>query len=130
VALNKERAAEEARGVVRWLRPDYQAPETVAATATALITEETEVETVVALTPIEPQPWPKDLKDQLGALRAVLTSSACLWTLESVAQAFKSRGRYRESIAAHLDLLTDLGMLSRVDTPGGPRWHRPQAMGA
>ena len=130
VALNKERAAEEARGVVRWLRPEYQAPETVAAMTTALITEETEVETFVALTPIEPQPWPKDLKDQLGALRAVLTSSARLWTLESVAQAFKSRGRYRESIAAHLDLLTDLGMLSRVETPEGPRWHRPQAMGA
>jgi hypothetical protein len=130
VALNKDRAAEEARGVVRWLRPEYQAPETVAATTTALITEETEVEAVVALTPIEPQPWPRDLKDQLGALRAVLTSSARLWTLESVAQAFRSRGRYRESIAAHLDLLTDLGMLSRVDTPDGPRWHRPQAMGA
>jgi hypothetical protein len=130
VALNKERAAEEARGVVRWLRPEYQAPETVTATTTALITEEMEVEAVTTLTPIEPQPWPKDLKDQLGALRAVLTSSACLWTLESVAQAFKSRGRYRESIAAHLDLLTDLGMLSRVDTPGGPRWHRPQALGA
>jgi hypothetical protein len=130
VALNKERAAEEARGVVRWLRPEYQAPETVTATTTALITEETEAETVVALTPIEPQPWPRELKDQLGALRAVLTSSARLWTLESVAQAFKSRGRYRESIAAHLDLLTDLGMLSRVDTADGPRWHRPQAMGA
>ncbi|WP_243316710.1 class I SAM-dependent DNA methyltransferase [Geothrix paludis] len=130
VALNKERAAEEARGVVRWLRPEYQAPETVAATATALIPEETEVETAVALTHIEPQPWPRDLKDQLGALRAVLTSSARLWTMESVAQAFRSRGRYRESIAAHLDLLTDLGMLSRVDTPEGPRWHRPQAMGA
>ena len=25
VALNKERAAEEAQGKVRWLRPDYQA---------------------------------------------------------------------------------------------------------
>lgn len=130
VDLNKERAAEEARGVVRWLRPEYQAPETITATTTALITEETEAETVVALAPIEPQPWPKDLKDQLGALRAVLTSSARLWTLESVAQAFKNRGRYRESIAAHLDLLTDLGMLSRVDTADGPRWHRPQAMGA
>lgn len=26
VALNKERAAEEARGLIRWLRPEYQAP--------------------------------------------------------------------------------------------------------
>ncbi|MDX5391134.1 MAG: class I SAM-dependent DNA methyltransferase, partial [Rhodobacterales bacterium] len=27
VALNRERAAEEARGLIRWLRPDYQNPE-------------------------------------------------------------------------------------------------------
>jgi hypothetical protein len=26
VALNRERAAEEKRGTVRWLRPDYQIP--------------------------------------------------------------------------------------------------------
>lgn len=25
--------------------------------------------------------------------------------------------------------LTDLGRLTRVDIPEGPRWHRPQAMG-
>lgn len=131
VALNKERAAEEARGVIRWLRPDYQAPETVTLAARPMLEEEERALASEAKDlSLEPQPWPKDLKDQLGALRAVLTSSARLWTLEAVAQAFKSRGRYRESIAAHLDLLTDLGMLSRVDTPEGPRWHRPQAMGA
>ena len=130
VALNKERAAEEARGIVRWLRPDYQAPETVTETTTALLTEETDVEPVTSVASIEPQPWPRDLKDQLSALRAVLTSSARLWNLESVVQAFKSRGRYRESIASHLDLLTDLGMLSRVETLDGPRWHRPQANSA
>ena len=31
VALNKERAAEEARGLVRWLRPEFQAPDAVPA---------------------------------------------------------------------------------------------------
>ena len=130
VALNKERAAEEARGLVRWLRPEYQAPQTVPLAAKPMLEEEGALASEAKGPSIEPQPWPKDLKDQLGALRAVLTSSARLWTLEAVAQAFKSRGRYRESIAAHLDLLTDLGMLSRVDTVDGPRWHRPQAMGA
>jgi len=28
------------------------------------------------------------------------------------------------------DLLTDPGVLRRVETPEGSRWHRPQAMGA
>ncbi len=128
VALNRERAAEEARGVVRWLRPEYQAPHAKEPTAAAIL--ELEPEAAAEAAPVAPQPWPKDLKAQLAALRGVLLSSARLWTLEAVAQAFKSRGRYRESIAAHLDLLTDLGMLSRVDTPEGPRWHRPEAMGA
>src|SRR3546814_17852671 len=27
VALNKERAAEEAKGLIRWLRPEFQAPD-------------------------------------------------------------------------------------------------------
>lgn len=130
VALNKERAAEEARGLIRWLRPEYQAPDTVQATATALLSEEAEVESAASGPAPEPQPWPKELKDQLAALRAVLSASPRLWSMEAVAQVFKSRGRYRESIAAHLDLLTDLGMLSRVNTPEGPRWHRPQALGA
>ncbi len=128
VALNRERAAEEAKGLVRWLRPEYQAPHAAEPVAATIL--ELEPEAALAVAPIEPQPWPKDLKAQLAALRGILLSSGRLWTLEAVAQAFKSRGRYRESIAAHLDLLTDLGMLSRVDTPGGPRWHRPQAMGA
>lgn len=88
---------------------------------------EPEVEAAAAL---EPRPWPKDLKDQLAVLRAVVTAAPTLWTLEQIPQAFKSRGRFRESLASHLDLLTDLGMIARVDTTDGPRWHRPQAVGA
>ena len=44
--------------------------------------------------------------------------------------AFASRGRYRDSIAAHLELLADLGVIARTDSPEAPRWHRPQALGA
>ena len=131
VALNQERAAEEARGLVRWLRPEYQAPEAAQAAAKPMLEEEralaSEANVPLAL---EPQPWPKGLKDQLATLRSVLLASARLWALEDIAKAFKSKGRYRDSIAVHLDLLTDLGMLTRVDTPEGPRWHRPQALGA
>lgn len=131
VALNRERAAEEARGLVRWLRPEYQAPEAAQVAAKPMLEEEralaSEANVPLAL---GPQPWPKGLKDQLAAIRAVLLSSPRLWALEDIAKTFKSKGRYRDSIAAHLDLLTDLGMLSRVDTPAGPRWCRPQALGA
>lgn len=77
-----------------------------------------------------PQPWPKELKDQLAALRGLLLSSDHLWTIEEVGAAFKSRGRYRESIQAHLVLLTDLGVISALKTADGVKFHRPQAMGA
>lgn len=129
VALNKERAAEEARGLIRYLRPEYQAPG-ASQTEAPMLEVEPEAEVVAVAAPLAPRPWPRDLKEQLAALREVLLSSASLWTLETLAQTFRSRGRYRESIASHLDLLTDLGIVSRVDTPEGPRWHRPQAMGA
>jgi len=129
VALNRERAAEEARGQVRWLRPEYQSPQAAQPVAARILELELEV-ALAALAPVVAQPWPKDLKPQLAALRGLLLDSGRLWDLEDIAAAFKSRGRYRESIASHLDLLTDLGMVQRIETPAGPRWCRPQAMGA
>jgi hypothetical protein len=57
----------------------------------------------------EPAPWPKETREQLAAVRAAVLALPRLWTLADVAACFKSRGRYRESIQAHLDLLADLG---------------------
>jgi len=128
VALNRERAAEESRGVVRWLRPEFQAPQEIQDVSAPTLELETVPE--VADLDLEPQPWPALIKDQLAALRSLLLSSDRLWTLESVTAAFKGRGRYREGIQAQLDLLADLRVLERLDTSQGPRWHRPQAMGA
>ena len=128
VALNRERAEEEARGLVRWLRPEFQAPQEAQAVKVPVLG--LEIETEIEAAGPSPQPWPKDLKEQLAALRTLLLSSERLWTLEGVAGAFKSRGRYREGIESQLDLLADLRVLERIDTPQGPRWHRPQAMGA
>ncbi len=69
VALNHERAAEEAKGKIRWLRPDYQNP-TGQSSETAAQTELGVTETVttksVKLT------WPKTLPDQVTALRALI----------------------------------------------------------
>ena len=74
VALNRERAAEGARGQVRWLRPEYQAPEANQPVAVPLIDLEPEV-AKEALSTLEPQAWPRELKAQLAALRSVLLSS-------------------------------------------------------
>jgi hypothetical protein len=125
VALNKERAEEEKRGLVRWLRPEYQAKAAPAEVVVPELVPTAEAEIPAA--PVEARPWPSDRRAQFAALRDLLLAGARLWTLEDLAKAFKSRGRYRDSIQAHLGVLEDLGLVERLDTPDGPRWHRPSA---
>lgn len=71
VALNHARAAEEAAGQVRWLRPDYQAPAEQPRRASQSSLGVTEA-------PVLP-PWPKLPGAQFVALRAMLgrTGPAC-----------------------------------------------------
>ncbi|MDQ2077361.1 DNA methyltransferase [Marinimicrobium sp. ABcell2] len=64
VALNAERAGEEALGNVRWLRPEYQAPE--ASQASVNLTHD-----LVVASTTEPQklpPWPKSMPEQVQAV--------------------------------------------------------------
>lgn len=69
VALNHTRAAEEARGHIRWLRPEYQNPGGVAAPQA----DQGELDvTAPAVGVSAKQPWPKTLPDQVTALRALL----------------------------------------------------------
>ena len=131
VVLNRERATEEARGLVRWLRPDYQARAAGAApepeTPRLVAEPEPGVPAGTSAPEIRPLPWPSERRAQFQALRDLLLGSARLWSLEDLAKAFKSRGRYRDSIQAHLGVLEDLGLVDRLDTPNGPRWNRPTA---
>ncbi|WP_299639624.1 RNA-binding protein [uncultured Ruegeria sp.] len=67
VALNKERSEEEARGHIRWLRPDYQNPEgRVAAKG------KTKDMDLGVTAKVEKAPWPKTLPDQIAAVREAL----------------------------------------------------------
>ncbi|EFO30899.1 RNA-binding region RNP-1 [Roseibium sp. TrichSKD4] len=68
VDLNKERAAEEAAGHIRWLRPDYQNQEGKKAEAKG---KQTELD-VGAVIKIEKAPWLKVLPEQIAAVREVL----------------------------------------------------------
>ncbi|KKL56911.1 hypothetical protein LCGC14_2240670 [marine sediment metagenome] len=65
VALNHERAEEEARGHVRWLRPDYQNPEGRVAEARTGKLE-------IAAAKGAKAPWPKTLPAQIAAVREAL----------------------------------------------------------
>jgi len=72
VALNTERAAEERRGNVRWLRPDFQNPAGTTATQTGIDVHHSESTAVVVEKKL---PWPKTLAEQAKALRNALDRS-------------------------------------------------------
>jgi hypothetical protein len=117
VALNAERAAEEAAGHVRWLRPDFQNPGAKAPAQAALL-EETDDEDAAegdpeaegstgAAKPTGPT-WPKGLRDQIVAVRDLVSDGAS-WGAASVAKAFSGA---KESQAAEiLESLAAIGVL-------------------
>lgn len=67
VDLNKERAAEEAAGHIRWLRPDYQNP-----TGAKVEKGKTTDMDLGVVAKVEKAPWPKGLPDQIAAVREAL----------------------------------------------------------
>ena len=98
VDLNRERAAEEARGLVRWLRPEFQAPDAhKAATQTTLpIAPDDEPATPAPpAAPSKKQPWPRTLPEQAAALRASLASHPSGLTASSLASLYLRAPRPR-----------------------------------
>lgn len=101
VDLNRARAAEEARGLVRWLRPDYQNP----AGRTVTKGEQTAMDIGPAETATN-APWPKTLPEQIAAVRNALSDLGTA-TPEQVARQFL-RAR-AGSVQPLLESLTALG---------------------
>lgn len=110
VALNSERAAEERRGIIRWLRPDYQRA-AAAPTQTAFDTGEEIVE--VAATKQTKQPFPKTLSEQARAIRSMLQSQTTAVTPSELARQF-TRAR-TERIEELLQTLVELGQAREVE---------------
>jgi len=98
VALNAKRAAEEAAGLVRWLRPEYQ----VAGGGLQVVREAT-AEYVMRLA------WPKRLAEQAQAVRAALDALAGPATAEQVAAGFVDAPA--ERVAELLETLASLGQV-------------------
>jgi hypothetical protein len=84
VALHDERVLEEKRGLVRWLRPDYQIPRFGERVPTAPEAEQAELETTEAVAQVVD--WPDDAIEQLTAIRAAVAERAL--TVEEVGPPF------------------------------------------
>ncbi|AMA08177.1 hypothetical protein AWQ23_01960 [Picosynechococcus sp. PCC 73109] len=118
VDLNAERAEEERNGFVRWLRPEYQAPDQVVTQKVieGIGVEEETKEAVIA--PPEQQKFPTKLKDQLAAIRDLLRTQGGEWTITQIAAQFKGTSAKKlKTIQNCLEILEDLGViLSHTET--------------
>jgi hypothetical protein len=108
VELNSQRAAEEARGQIRWLRPDYQNPNAAAPqqAEAELGTDEASPEPVAKLKKIT---WPKGMREQIAAVRNTLGNQAM--SLETLVAHFAAPKTTTPLIVEALAALEELGML-------------------
>ncbi|GCL37842.1 type II restriction enzyme, methylase subunit; N6 adenine-specific DNA methyltransferase protein [Sphaerospermopsis reniformis] len=118
VALNAERAEEERNGIIRWLRPEYQAPNEV---TQQVLTEVMETEETVII-PTEQKTFPKQPKDQLAAIRDLLRTNTSEWTVDQIAAQFKNGGKYKNAIAENVERLEWFGILICRETGATKRW--------
>jgi hypothetical protein len=113
VALNRERAAEEAAGHVRWLRPEFQNPEGKAtagrAAELALVADEAGVAARRA--------WPRSLPEQVQAVREVLAEAEAPADAEAVARRFARAPRRQVG-----ELLATLVALNQAREPVAGRF--------
>ena len=135
VALNAARAAEEAQGRIRWLRPDYQIP-LLAPAAQPALDLETDAPDSKSVAPAPPtrrgakspaapskkpgQPkklaWPKTLAERAKAVESALAAAATPLTAEQLAQQFLRA--QPADIREILETLAALGQAHESDTPG------------
>lgn len=124
VALNARRAAEEAAGTVRWLRPEFQKASGQGEQTALEVADETDEEKVAEVTTpakaaVQQRPWPSGLPEQIKAVAEVLAASGTGVDFEALAAKFSGRGRWRERLPTILDTLVALG---RVRAQGPKSW--------
>jgi hypothetical protein len=123
VALRAERADEERRGVVRWLRPEFQHPSGAReATQPALLA--TEDGETAPVSPIASRPWPKKLAEQIAAVRDRVHAAGRSLSVAEVAAAFTHAWRKDKDkdVEELLDGLVAVGALVAFDTDAGRRF--------
>ncbi|MCX6953975.1 MAG: class I SAM-dependent DNA methyltransferase, partial [Verrucomicrobia bacterium] len=120
VALNAARAAEEAKGIVRWLRPDYQKPLFAGDPQSALGLEDAKGPDVKSdagrkskakakAAPKKKPVWPKALADRVHAVEAALAAEEKPATAADLAARFA-----RCQPADVLEILTTLVTLGHA----------------
>ena len=109
VSLNHERAAEEAQGKVRWLRPEYQAPEEAREKDVDLPMEMEKKAAAIALLP-DKLKWPKDIAAQFAEVSKLVPALGT--DAEAIAGCFGRKSAARTGLVEGiLETLRSLGKL-------------------
>lgn len=118
VALNKERAEEEKRGHVRWLRPDYQIPRFGSAAEQAKLSQQVEADFgEAAPAPKTKKPsYPADPLAQTIAVTHVLAHSDIPLSIDAIAAEFSQGRKVRAQI---LQTLVAMKRMGEVYSPDG-----------
>lgn len=114
--LNKQRAQEEAQGRIRWLRPEYQAPDAVQASAELTPKDQPATKPEVASTKVKTA-LPKAMPEQLRVLREALSERP--HTTESLSELFKRKPR--KAVEEGLHSLVAVGRAEYEETTA--TWH-------
>jgi hypothetical protein len=127
VALNAERAEEERNGLIRWLRPEYQAPDEMVETQPTLEGIITQEEPIIE--PVEQQKWPAKPKDQLAAIRDLLRTTPGEWSAKQIAAQFKGSitRKKLEAITENLERLEWFGLVISQAKGDITYWHYAEA---
>ena len=115
VALNAERSAEEQRGLIRWLRPEFQIPASGLPQARAA--EQLEIDTgeevTVAAKPGARRAWPSALPEQVKAVAEVLAAARAPLAEDAIAAYFTGRGTWKKRLPQIIDTLVAVGRVRR-----------------
>ncbi len=133
VALNAERAAEEAQGHIRWLRPAFQdtAQTRVDAPARPLPVEahykgvneqvgrEGSQDAACGVVPVVAAlaraAWPTTLPEQVAAVARVLAGSSAALAQDDIAARFTGKGQWKKRLPEILETLAALGRARPVE---------------
>ena len=111
VALNAERTAEEAQGVIRYLRPEYQNPKGTTSSQTGLnLTKEKTAKVKASRAKAE---WPKHLAERVHAVEEALKSASAPVKPETLSKTFA-----RASVTDIQEILDTLVTLGRIQQSG------------
>ncbi|TRO96913.1 class I SAM-dependent DNA methyltransferase [Glycocaulis profundi] len=122
VALNHERAAEEARGIVRWLRPEFQNPDGQQARAAV---EQSELEVGVAAPEPSGPRLPQEQGELARSVRALVAAAPTPLSAREIASRFA--GRNTKAKIGRVDgMLSILAAIGQAESTEDGRWFAGQ----